>query len=97
LSKHGNLEYNFAKVNSGIYYRVLPPELEDFQMDPQDDPALERNWPPKIRNPTEEQIAEECKKIQSGWDSSTRRNRLGCYAKRRVDVQVVVVGDVAVE
>jgi hypothetical protein len=66
-------------------------------MNPQDDSALERIWPPKTRNPTEDQIAEECKKIQSGWNTTTRRSRLGFYAKRRVDVQVVAMGDVAVE
>jgi hypothetical protein len=93
MSKHGNLENNFAKVNSGIYYRVLPPELEDFQMDPQDDPALERIWPPKTRNPTEDQIAEECKKIQSGWDTTMRRSRSGRSAASKTEVKVVRLQD----
>ena len=62
-------------------------------MDLQDDPALERNWPSKRRNPTEDQIAEECKKIQSGWNSTTRRNRLGCSATSKIEAKVIHLRD----
>jgi hypothetical protein len=62
-------------------------------MDPQDDPALERIWPPKTRNPTEDQIAEECKKIRSGWDSSTWRSRSGWSAASKVEVNVIRLRD----
>ena len=62
-------------------------------MDLQDDPALERNWPPKRRNPTEDQIAEECKKIQSGWNPTTRRNRLGCSDASKTEMKVIRLRD----
>ena len=62
-------------------------------MDLQDDPALERNWPPKRRNPTEDQIAEECKKIQSGWNPTTRRNRSGYFAASKIEAKVIRLRD----
>ena len=58
-------------------------------MDPEDDPALERNHPQLTRNPTEDQIAKECKKIQSGWNTTTRRSRSGCSAASKTEMEVI--------
>jgi hypothetical protein len=62
-------------------------------MDSEDDPALERNHPPRTRNPTEDQIAKECKKIQSGWNTKTRRSRSGCSAAGKTEIEIICLRD----
>ena len=58
-------------------------------MELQDDPELEISRPPRTRNPSQAEIEQLCEVIQRGWDRHTRRLRSGCYARRRVEVEVV--------
>ncbi len=64
-------------------------EFKAFQMDSQDDPAQDRSKRPKAPDPSEDQIANLCKKIQSGWDPKTRLNRAVRSNSSKIETEVI--------
>ena len=48
-----------------------------------DDPRLERNWRPLTRDPSESEIKQLCREIQSRWSPAEEQKRAGVYATEK--------------